>query len=115
MMNEFPEFLFIDDSTITLTAIDNIIRSDMDNGMAKTKPNQSSPIYSISFSVFTHKENILEFNSWFRNIRHGALWFLMRSPVNGKMKKYRFRETQISWKKEGSLWGSNFELEYYGE
>lgn len=112
----FPDYIFIDDSTLEIIYLENILREEMSNGMAKTKVMQFSPIMNLFFEVSTHKGNLSKFNNWFRNeIRSGASFFLMRDPIDGEMRRYRFAETNISWKKDGTLFLSSFVLEAYGE
>lgn len=114
-MMEFPDYIFIDDSTIEFSIRDNIIRSEMSNGMDKTKPRQSLTIQDIKFSVSMHRDSLNDFNKWFESLQFGSLFFLMRNPLMGNVKKYRFSNTEFSWKKSGNLYSSTFELESYNE
>lgn len=113
MMKEFPSFIFIDDTSIEITYTENVIRIEMSNGMAKTKPMQSEPTMNLTFAISIHRGDMDSFNSWFKDIKFGDLWFLMRSPIDGMMKKYRLLSTELRWRKMGNLFTSTMRLESY--
>lgn len=115
MMPQIPDYLFIDDASIKMRVADNVIRTEMSNGMSKVKPRQSIPVLNISFSVSMQAKNFEQFRQWFISINYGASWFLMRDPLNGNLKRYRLASGDIPWTKAGNLMLAEFNLETYYE
>lgn len=112
-MTKFPEFIFIDDASLSRRIRDNVIRSQMEVGPDKTRPIQSIPLVEISMTVSYSTKRVSEFRSWFSSIGHGAYWFLLKDPFDGSLKKFRFANTDIDWKKSGSLMRADVVLEGY--
>lgn len=111
----FPDFLFIDDSSVEFNRPDNLVRAEMGNGVFKSKVKQTIPTSRISFDVYTKRGNLGLFNKWLASLNWGADHFLMRSLVNGEIKKFRFIKSEFTWSSEGNLITTKFELEYYGD
>lgn len=110
----FPNFVFIDDSSINFTRVQNSIRSNMEVGLPKTKKNQSIPSFILSFSASIHLDNSKNFFLWFdKDINSGNDFFLLRNPLTGVVEKFRFLNTEISWRKNGKILTSEFILEGY--
>lgn len=113
-MKEFPKYVFIDDSTIRFASVNNIIRSEMDSGMAKTKKNNSKATVSLIFNVTINRNDLFNWFKWFHNdLQSGQRWFLLRHPLFGNVQRFRFLETEIEWVKTGTLLSSTFEIEGY--
>lgn len=113
-MIEFPKYIFIDDSTVNHSYQPNVIRSEMDVGPQKTRPIQSRPLYSIAFGVAIPVRRFPEFQTWFfTTLRSGTSWFLLKDPIDGTEKRFRFVETDLEWTKSGNLMRSAFVIEAY--
>lgn len=114
MMPRLPTYIFVDDSTVTKVKMPNVVRSEMDSGVQKTRKKQSAPNYQIGFQVSICEDKEQNFWDWFENdISDGAFWFLMKDPISGVEKRFRFVEYEIAWKKLGDVLTSSFKLESY--
>jgi hypothetical protein len=111
-MTRFPRFIFIDDTTIEREQPQNILRSEMEVGPQKTKPIQSIPLFNISFEIALPFHRFKDYNDWFKSVRYGADWFLLRDPIDGALKRFRIVEYD-TFKKEGSLMRSRVKVEAY--
>lgn len=113
-MNEFPDYIFINDLSIRSKSINNIVRTEMGSGLPKTKPIDSTPMREVSFDVSIDSSDLTSFNNWFRlDLKSGLYFFLMRDPLLGVIKRFRFKDTEIEWSKIGSILTSRFILESY--
>lgn len=113
-MKNFPDYIFIDDSTIGIGTVDNIIRSEMDSGLPKTKQRDSVLMLNVTFSATINRDDIADFYRWFQNdLEGGQRWFLLRNPVFGNIQRFRFSVTEFQWQKLGTLYGTSFVLEGY--
>lgn len=116
MMVKMPEYVFIDDSTLTRSYVDNILRSQTESGPMKTRPIQNVPMFQVSFTARIHSSRFAEFNNWFKyTVGFGAYFFLMRDPFDGTERRFRFSEASFSWAKTGNLMSTNFVLEAYDD
>lgn len=114
MIPSFPDYIFIDDSTLQRVTMDNVVKSEMEIGPQKSRPKQSVPMYQISMSVSICDDKLNTWRAWFRNeLGSGAYWFLMNDPFDGVRRRFRFVETEINWSKSGSLLQTGFVLEAY--
>lgn len=114
MIPVFPKYVFIDDSTLTRTIQDNVLRSEMEVGPQKTRPRQSSPMVQILFTATICETKFQEWNAWFSNdVSYGSKWFRLNDPFFGQNKRYRFVETQITWTKRGTVYQASFNIEGY--
>lgn len=115
-MIEFPKYIFVDDSTLTRKFMPNIIRSSMEVGPDKTKRIQNTPLFQITFQAAIALDREVAFRNWFYlETNNGASWFLMKDPIDGKTKRFRFVNAELEWTKIGTLFTSQFELEGYDE
>lgn len=113
-MRKFPKFVFINDSTLVRRDVNNVLRSDMETGPAKTRPIQSVPLYNVSAEIAYNIARHSDWRSFWRNdIGFGAYWFLMKDPFDGVLRKFRFLETEIDWQKSGNLMKATVSLEAY--
>ena len=114
MIPIFPDYVFIDDSTLTKKIMNNVIRSEMEVGPQKTRPRQSTPMIQITFTATVCDTKLQDWFDWFSDdIAYGAKWFRMNNPYIGGKERFRFVETEINWTKLGSLHTANFTLEAY--
>lgn len=114
MMN-FPNYIFIDDTSLQRVSMENVIRSEMEVGPQKTRPIQSVPLFQVSMDVSLCDPKLLDWRMWWRDIKYGSNWFLMNDPFDGTKRRFRFVETEISWTKSGNIYRSSFVLEAYDE
>lgn len=116
MMPSMPKYVFIDDSTLQRVNAPNVLRSDMEVGPQKTRQIQSVPLFQVAMSISVCKD---DFNSWRQffntDLRHGSLWFLMKDPFDGTLRRWRFVETDLTWAKLGTVMVSQVVIESYDE
>jgi hypothetical protein len=116
MIPSFPNYIFIDDSSLQRVTRDNLVKSDMEIGPQKSRPKQSVPMYQISMRVSICDDKLNTWRAWFRtNLGSGAYWFLMNDPFDGTRRRFRFVETELNWVKSGNLLQTSFVLEAYDE
>lgn len=113
MIKELPSYVFVDDSSLRLIPRNNVLRSEMETGMPKTRPIQSGSLDNYSMQISFCKKNLLPFKAWFKSIKFGADWFIMTDPIDGVRKRFRFVETELEHVKRGSLYLTNIVLETY--
>ena len=114
MMPRLPTFIFVDDSSIQKGKAPNVVRSEMEVGVQKTRRKQSASMYNVNFAVSICDDKEQNFWTWFQDeISDGAFWFLMKDPISGVEKRFRFVNYEIVWKKDGDVLTSNFQLESY--
>jgi hypothetical protein len=114
MIPVFPNYVFINDSSLTRQIQDNIIRSDIEVGPQKTRPRQSKPMFNVSFLATICEGDFNNFLTWFRNnASYGSSWFLLKDPFDGVQKRFRFSNTQINFQKSNHIYQATFELESY--
>lgn len=113
MIPKFPNFIFIDDSTIGTVYLENIVRSEMEVGPQKTRPMSCKPVFQISFTArVCGLEDFNRYKFWFnQDLSYGANWFLMIDPIDGVEKRFRFAGTQIQWAKTNDIFTALFSLE----
>lgn len=115
-MTKLPSYIFVNDLTIRIAKMPNVLRSEMEAGMQRTRKLQSRTTkqYSCELSICTDKE--ASFDEWFdSDLASGAFWFLMNNPINGKEQRFRFVEYEITWTKTGDVLTSPIILESYGD
>lgn len=113
-MIEFPKFIFIDDSSVTKRKVTNVKRSEMEAGPNKVRPVQNFGMFNMKFraSIPVNKEH--NFDDWFNDdLGYGSRWFILKDPLDGVKKRFRFLDTEIEWTKSGNLLISSFEVEAY--
>lgn len=113
MIPNFPDFIFIDDSTLNYTSLENVLRSQMEVGPPKTRPMACKPMFQIAFTArICGLEDFNRFKFWFKNeISYGAYGFLLIDPFDGVEKKFKFATTQFSWSKLDEIYSATFSLE----
>ena len=111
-MTKFPKFVFIDDSDLERDLAENIVRSEMEVGPQKTKPIQSIPLFNLTFAIAIPECRFTEFNNWFKSVKYGASWFLMRDPSDGVERRFRIVGAE-TFVKAGTLWRSKLTVEAY--
>ena len=113
-MTTFPDFVFVNDATIRYQVSDNVMRSEMESGVAKTRQINSAPTENITFDISVNRMDLGKFYKWFsEDTKSGQLWFLMRHPLAGTVKRFRFVTTDIAWEKIGTLLVASVTIEGY--
>lgn len=113
MIPSFPDFVFIDDSSLTYTSLENVLRSQMEVGPPKTRPMACKPMFQISFTGrICGLTDFNRFKFWFKSeLQYGSNWFLLIDPFDGIEKRFRFVNTQFSWAKFDEIYTATFTLE----
>lgn len=113
MIPNFPDFIFIDDSTLNYTPLDNVVRSQMEVGPQKTRPMACKPMFQIAFTArICGLQDFNRYKFWFNNeLNYGSNWFLLIDPFDGVEKRFRFSTTSFSWSKFDEIYSATFSLE----
>jgi hypothetical protein len=93
-----------------------VLRSDMDNSVAKQRPRRSLPIVtrSVKIKVENKNEKAL-FDEWFKDdLNGGSGFFNYVDPLDGQTKQARFVSGVIRWTSPGVIWIAEAELETIG-
>lgn len=115
MIPSFPKYVFIDDSSLERINIPNVLRSEMETGPQKTRPIQSVPMFNIRMNISICEDDLLNFKTWFKDLKFGSNWFLMNDPFDGTERRFRITNYDLSWKKLGDLLTSAIVVEAYDE
>lgn len=114
MIPRLPSYIFVDDSSIKKVKMNNIVRSEMESGIQKTRRKQSRSMFQVSFNISICDDKESSFYNWFENdLNDGANWFIMKDPLSGEEKRFRFIEYEIAWNKIGDVLQTSFKLESY--
>jgi len=112
----FPSYACIQLDGYSESPNSNVLRSEMDGGLAKQRPRRTKPIVTraVKLRLRTKADKAL-FESWFRTaIFQGTGWFTFTDPVDGVVKQGRFVGGQISWSTPGVVWFANGQIETVG-
>lgn len=113
-MRKIPSFIFINDENLSYQRNENVTRSEMDNGLPKTRNKESTQSFTMNFGISIHEDDFNLFYDWMDNEINGGLsWFLLRSPLTGKMIRARLTTNSIQWTKEGTILISSMSIEGY--
>lgn len=115
MIPKFPKWVFIDDSSLQRENVDNVLKSEMEVGPAKTRPIQSVPMFRISANISYCLDSDSQWRSWWRSIGFGSYWFILPDPFDGTKRRFRFVDTNIIWVKQGKNMSTSVILEAYDE
>lgn len=93
-----------------------VLRTDMDNGIAKQRPRRSLPIVTRDVTVLVlSAEDKQQFDAWFRDDLYGGTgWFSWTDPVDGVTKQGRFVGGQLTWASPGKVWKAQVQIETLG-
>ena len=68
----------------------NMLRTDMDGGVAKQRPQSSLEIFNRPVSFLFTQAEFIAFKEWRRGtVNNGADWFTMDDPLDGVNKNFR--------------------------
>ena len=103
-MPRFPEWVFINDETLTRSAVSNLVVSEMETGVPKTRPKQSNPLFLTSMDCSIEFEKYSEWMSFVNNdLKYGASWFIMIDPFDGRRIKAKIMNPEEQMQKRGNL------------
>lgn len=93
-----------------------VLRSDMDNSVAKQRPRRSLPIVTRNVKIkVENKTDKISFDEWFKDdLNGGSGFFDYVDPIDGQAKQARFVNGNISWSSPGILWIADAQLETIG-
>lgn len=115
-MATFPDYACILLEGYEETPDFGVLRSDMDNSIAKQRPRRSLPIVTRNVRIkVENKADKLTFDEWFKNdINGGSDFFSYIDPIDGQTKQARFVGGEIRWSSPGILWFAEAQLETIG-
>lgn len=93
-----------------------VLRTEMDNGLAKQRARRSKPIVSRNAAVMVQSlEDRLEFDQWMdQDLHGGAGWFDFRA-LAGTVRPARIVGGRISWTSPGGgIWLGQVQIETVG-
>lgn len=117
MIPRFPDYIFIDDSTLEETRVSNVISSEFETGPRQYRPQSCSTRYELSFLARVHIDDYRKFLDWFeRVLRQGSSWVLLKDHVqcSNYCFKYRFINEDLQFTKRGDIFEFQVNLERYG-
>ena len=114
MIPVFPNYVFIDDSSLSRTVMNNVLRSEMDVGPQKTRPIASCPMVQVGFTATICEDSYKDWCEWFaKDISYGAKWFRLNDPFFGDGSRFRLVEPEITWIKRGTVYQASLVIEGY--
>lgn len=93
-----------------------VLRTEMDDGLAKQRARRSKPIVTRSATVMVHSlDDRLEFDQWMaQDLYGGAGWFAFRT-LAGTIQPARIVGGRISWTSlGGGIWVGQVQIETVG-
>ncbi|WP_026641114.1 hypothetical protein [Bordetella petrii] len=93
-----------------------VLRTEMDDGLAKQRARRSKPIVTRSATVMVQSlEDRLEFDNWMHeDLYGGAGWFDFRT-LGGTVQPARIVGSRISWTSPGGgIWIGQVQIETVG-
>jgi hypothetical protein len=93
-----------------------VLRTEMDNSIAKQRPRRSLPIVirEVRLKVGTREDKV-DFDDWFKNdINGGSGFFTYVDPIDEISKQARFVNGEIRWVTPGNVWFIEAQLETIG-
>lgn len=115
-MATFPDYACLLLAGFTEQADYGVLRSEMDNGIAKQRPRRSIPIVTrdATISVGSLADKRL-FDQWTRvELSGGAGWFDWTDPLDGVTKQARIVSGQYQWSSPGRVWRATCQIETVG-
>lgn len=115
-MSTFPSYAKILLSGYAEEADYGVLRTEMDNGIAKQRPRRSIPI--VTRTVVIHVETLEEknaFDMWRRvDLFGSAGWFDWTDPLDGVTKQTRIVDGKLQWTSPGKVWRASGQIETVG-
>lgn len=115
-MSTFPSYAKVLLSGFTENADFGVLRTSMDNSIAKQRPTRSIPI--VARDVIIHVESIEDknaFDLWRKvDLNGSAGWFDWLDPLDGVVKQTRIVNGRLQWTSPGKVWRASGQLETVG-
>jgi len=115
-MSTFPTYAKILLSGYAEDADYGVLRTEMENGIAKQRPRRSLPI--VTRTVVIHVETLADknaFDTWRRvDLFGSAGWFDWLDPLDGVVKQTRIVGGKLSWTSPGKVWRASGQIETVG-
>lgn len=94
----------------------NVLRTQMDSGLAKQRARNSLPIVTRNVRIkVSNKTDKGLFDAWVKtDLSGGVGWFTYIDPVDGVSKQARFISGEVSWTSPGVVWIASAEMETLG-
>lgn len=94
----------------------NVLRTQMDSGLAKQRARNSLPIVTRNVRIkVSNKTDKGLFDAWIKtDLSGGVGWFTYVDPVDGVSKQARFISGEVSWTSPGVVWIASAEMETLG-
>jgi hypothetical protein len=94
----------------------NVIRTQMDSGLAKQRARNSLPIVSRNVRIrVPNKTDKASFDTWVKvDLNGGVGWFTYTDPVDNVSKQARFTSGELSWSSPGVIWIAAAQMETLG-
>lgn len=98
------------------TANYNVLRTQMDSGLAKQRARNSMPIVTRNVKIrVLNKTDKASFDTWVKTDLNGGVgWFTYTDPVDGVSKQARFISGEIKWTTPGIIWFAAAQMETLG-
>lgn len=94
----------------------NVLRSPMDNAIAKQRPRRTLPIVTRDVRLYVGtRAKKAEFEQWYKDdIYGGSGFFDYTDPIDNVTKQARFVDGAIRWSSPGNQWFINAQIETIG-
>ncbi len=115
-MSTFPAYAKILLSGFAEDADYGVLRTEMDNGIAKQRPRRSLPV--VTRTVVIHVDSLADknaFDTWRRvDLSGSAGWFDWTDPLDGVTKQTRIVDGKLQWTSPGKVWRASGQIETVG-
>lgn len=115
-MVTFPSYARVLLPGFTETPDYGVLRTDMDGGIAKQRPQWTVAI--VTRDVVIHVDDLAHknaFDQWLRDdLNRGVAWFEWLDPLDSVLKQARIVSGKISWTSPGRVWRAAAQMETVG-
>lgn len=115
-MSTFPNYAKVLLSGYSEEADYGVLRTEMDNGIAKQRPRRSLPI--VTRTVVIHVETLADknaFDTWRQiDLSGSSGWFDWLDPLDGVVKQTRIVGGKLQWTSPGKVWRAAGQIETVG-
>lgn len=93
-----------------------VLRSEMDNSIAKQRPTRSLPIVARDATLMVQSlDDKKSFDAWIKtDAKGGAGWFDWTDPLDGLTKLTRIVGGKYKWSSPGRIWLAQCQIETVG-
>jgi hypothetical protein len=93
-----------------------VLRSEMDNSIAKQRPRRSLPIVTRTVRIkVENKTDKVSFDEWFKDdLNGGSGFFSYLDPLDNETKQGRFVNGELRWSSPGIIWIADAQIETIG-